>query len=132
MITGFGGDGGFGGGNDFGGDNFNQNNMDDYGGGNMGGGGGNMGGGGGGMGGNQGGGGGFGGSGGGGGGGEVRQCNRGTLFMSRWLSDQLGSQVVRAFAPCLGGWGFDSWPSQAKDFKLVVGSSLVKRLTYKG
>ena len=41
---------------------------------------------------------------------------------------QHGSRVVRAFTPCLGGPGFDSWPSQSKDFKLVVEASL----TYKG
>ena len=35
------------------------------------------------------------------------------------IFNQLGSWVVRTFAQCLGGRGFDSRPSQAKDFKLV-------------
>ena len=42
------------------------------------------------------------------------------LFSSVQTRDQLGSRVVRAFAPCLEGPGFDSRPSQTKDFKLVV------------
>ena len=33
---------------------------------------------------------------------------------------QRGSGVVRALVPCLVGRGFDSRPSQTKDFKLVV------------
>ena len=31
---------------------------------------------------------------------------------------------ARAFASCLGGYRFNTWPSQTKDFKLVVESLL--------
>ena len=43
-----------------------------------------------------------------------------SLLTLTLFRNQLGSRVVRAFVPCLGGWGFDSRPSQTKDFKLVA------------
>ena len=46
------------------------------------------------------------------------------ILLAPLLINQLGSRVVRAFAPCVGGLGFDSRLSQAKDFKLVVEASL--------
>ena len=40
--------------------------------------------------------------------------------------------MVRTFAPYLGGRGFDSRPSQAKDFKLVVEAPLSSARHIKG
>ena len=47
------------------------------------------------------------------------------VLKGSWLSG-------RAFAPCLGGTGFDSRPSQTKDFKLVVESPLSNAQHIKG
>ena len=40
--------------------------------------------------------------------------------------------VRRAFAPCLAGPGYDSRPSQTKDFKLVVEAPLPNARHIKG
>ena len=47
-------------------------------------------------------------------------------FVQIIVRDQHEQSSDRAFAPCLGGPGFDPWPSQTKDFKSVVEPPLFK------